>query len=217
LIANERRFADRQGLAEQLSSDVAQKLRGRVESGNATLAVSGGETPKLFFEKLSAIILPWECVTVTLVDERQVPETSPRSNAKLVRDHLLRDRARSARFIPLFQNPDIAPLPRFDVVILGMGRDGHTASFFPHAANLASALSPNSSERIIATTVPDTGEARSTFTLPVLLDTDYLVLHIEGKDKRKILDRALADGPVEAMPVRAILRSITPLHLYWCP
>ncbi len=217
MIEKERLFADSERLAWHLASDVAAALRRLVETnGKATLAVSGGETPKLFFDKLSHMGLPWASVTVTLVDERQVPETSQRSNAGLVRAHLLKDKAAAARFVPLYENPAAAELPPFDIVILGMGTDGHTASFFPGGDNLAVALDPQTTERIVTMVAPGAGEPRLTFTLPVLTDTGYLVLHIEGAAKRKVLDMALKDGPAEVMPVRAVLRSKTPLTLYWC-
>ena len=217
MIEKERFFADRERLAWHLASDVAAALRRLVAAnGKATLAVSGGETPKLYFDKLSHMGIPWASVTVTLVDERQVPETSERSNARLVLAHLLKDKAAAARFVPLYENPAAAELPPFDIVILGMGSDGHTASFFPGGDNLATALDPRTTERIVTMVAPGAGEPRLTFTLPVLTDTGYLVLHIEGAAKRKVLDMALKDGPAEIMPVRAVLRSQTPLTLYWC-
>ena len=95
MIEAERVFAAREALADALASDVAEELRRAIAAkGKATLAVSGGSTPKLFFEKLSEIDLPWQRVTVTLVDERQVPEISERSNARLVRQHCCRTRPR---------------------------------------------------------------------------------------------------------------------------
>lgn len=214
MIAAERFFGDHERLAWNLASDVASALRQLIAaSGQATLAVSGGNTPKLFFEKLSLMDIPWAQVTVTLVDERQVPETSERSNARLVRESLLQDKAAAARFVPLSQAAELAHL---DVVILGMGNDGHTASFFPGGDNLAVALDPATPERIVEMTAPGAGEPRLTFTLPMLLGAKYLMLHIEGAEKRKVLDAALGDGPVEELPVRAVLRPQTPLTLYWC-
>jgi 6-phosphogluconolactonase len=64
---------------------------------------------------------------------------------------------------------------------------------------------------------PAAGESRLTFTLPALLDASLLCLHIEGQEKRDVLNKALGEGSVEAMPVRAVLRSKKPLTLYWCP
>jgi 6-phosphogluconolactonase len=218
MIERERVFTARDELAQSLARDVADELMRAIEAkGKATLAVSGGTTPKLFFDKLSEADLPWHRVTVTLVDERQVPDTSERSNARLVRDHLLKNRAQAARFVPLYGNASAADTAPFDVVVLGMGSDGHTASFFPGGDKLAEAIDTGSGKRLIEITAPGAGEPRITFTLPVIEQAGRLKLHIEGLDKRSVLDRALTDGPEEDMPVRAVLRSATPMTLYWCP
>ena len=174
-------------------------------------------SPKLFFSKLSEIDLPWQRVTVTLVDDRQVPESSERSNARLVRQNLLTNKAAEAAFVPLYGNAAAADLPPFDVAVLGMGSDGHTASFFPGGDRLTEALDSDTPKRLIEMTAPGAGEPRLTFTLPVLEQSGRLKLHIEGAGKRTVLDKALTAGPEEEMPVRAVLRSATPVTLYWCP
>ena len=218
MIEAERIFEAREALAETLARDVADELSRAIEAkGRATLAVSGGTTPRLFFEKLSMIDIPWSRVAVTLVDERQVPETSERSNARLVRQHLLQNRAAAARFVPLVDNPDAEKMPAFDVAVLGMGNDGHTASFFPGGDTLAEAIDAETSKRLIAITAPPSGEPRLTFTLPVLEQAGRLALHIEGTEKKQVLKKALAEGPEEDMPVRAVLRGAAPVTLYWCP
>lgn len=218
MIEAERIFEAREALAETLARDVADELsRAIAAKGKATLAVSGGSTPKLFFDRLSRIEIPWARVSVTLVDERQVPDTSERSNARLVREHLLKDKAAAATFIPLFDNPEAEKAPPFDVAILGMGNDGHTASFFPGGDRLAEALDADSSQRLIEITAPGAGEPRLTFTLPVLEAAGRLKLHIEGVEKKDVLRKALGQGAREDMPVRAVLRSAAPLTLYWCP
>lgn len=218
LIEAERIFATREALAEGLARDVADELlRAIAAKGKAMLAVSGGTTPKLFFETLSAMDIPWARVSVTLVDERQVPEESERSNARFVRAHLMRNRAAAARFVPLFDNPQAEHVPPFDVAVLGMGHDGHTASFFPGGDRLAEALDPHAGQRLIAISAPGAGEPRLTFTLPVLITAGRIFLHIEGAEKKEVLAKALGEGPAEDMPVRAVLRSSTPVTLYWCP
>jgi 6-phosphogluconolactonase len=218
LIEAERIFEARETLAETLARDVADELARAIEAkGKATLAVSGGSTPKLFFEKLSIADIPWSRVSVTLVDERQVPETSERSNARLVRQHLLKNKAASAHFVPLVGNPDAEKVPPFDVAILGMGNDGHTASFFPGGDRLAEALDAESTCKLIEMKAPGAGEPRLTFTLPTLQSAGRLALHIEGAEKKQVLKKALGDGPQEEMPVRAVLRSDAPVTLYWCP
>jgi 6-phosphogluconolactonase len=218
MIEAERVFKAREALAETLARDVAEELQRAIAAkGKATLAVSGGSTPGLFFEKLSHADLPWHRVTVTLVDERQVPESSERSNARLVRATLLKNNAASAHFVPLYGNAEATNAAPFDVAILGMGSDGHTASFFPGGDRLAEAIDSGTAKRLIEINAPGAGEPRITFTLPVLEAAGRLKLHIEGADKKSVLDKALADGPEEEMPVRAVLRSATPVTLYWCP
>jgi 6-phosphogluconolactonase len=102
------------------------------------------------------------------------------------------------------------------VVVLGMGNDGHTASFFPGGDNLATALAGEAP--VVTMRAPGAGEPRVTLSLNRLLKADGLYLHIEGEEKAKVLEQALADGPVEDMPIRAVLRqTVTPLNVYWCP
>ena len=218
MIAKERLFESRGSLSSALATDVANALQHHVRAkGSACLAVSGGLTPKLFFETLSRFDVPWSKITVTLVDDRQVPETNSRSNARLVRENLLQNSAAGAKFVPLFENPDAENIATLDVVVLGMGGDGHTASYFPAGDNLSEALNPKTGKRIIEISAPAADEPRLTFTLPAFLDASLVCLHIEGQEKRDVLNQALAEGPVEAMPVRAVLRSKKPLTLYWCP
>ncbi|HDO31485.1 MAG TPA: 6-phosphogluconolactonase, partial [Desulfobacteraceae bacterium] len=113
----------------------------------------------------------------------------------------------------------LAGLPRpFDVVILGMGGDGHTASFIPGARRLPEALDMKSGRDCLAISPPEAPHERMTLTLPVLLDSRQIILHITGPAKKKVLEQALADGPATAMPIRTILRQQqTPLSVYWAP
>lgn len=219
MIGKRKLRTDRQALAETLAEDLAHILRRRIAADStALIAVSGGNTPKLMFDHLSRQVLAWDKVTITLVDERQVPVTSDRSNARLVSEHLLKNNAASAHFVPLFQNVAAASnLPVFDAVVLGMGDDGHTASFFPNGDNLAKALDPAAQDRIVTMQAPDAGEPRLTFTLKALLASPFLALHIEGDDKMKVLEKALTPGPVAEMPIRAVLEATHPVTLYWAP
>ena len=224
-----RDFRDKDQLAEALAEAVATDLKAGVKArGAASLAVSGGSTPARFFRALSARAdVPWDKVTVTLVDERWVDEASDRSNGRLVKANLLTGRAAAANFVPLYQGgtePDAyatglaqrrVPAP-LDVAILGMGNDGHTASFFPGGDTLDQALTGEGP--VVAIRAPGAGEPRVTLTLKVLLASRALYLHIEGNEKVETLAKAEAAGPIEDMPVRAILRQTqTPLTIYWCP
>lgn len=210
-------FKSRQELADGLARDVSDELRRAISAkGKATLAVSGGSTPGLFFASLSKQVLNWDRVTITLVDERQVPSDHPRSNAKTVTANLMHNEAAAATFVALFENPAAADVPPFDVVVLGMGLDGHTASFFPTGDTLAEAIDPATERKIIPLNAVAAGEPRLTFTLPVLLGANLLCLHIEGKDKAAVLSAAMEEGPASDLPIRAVIRAKTPLSLYWC-
>jgi 6-phosphogluconolactonase len=219
-------------LAEALASAVEERLASRLaQGGRASLALSGGRTPARFLRALARRTLDWSRVDVTLVDERWVGEDSPRSNAALLRDGLIRDEAATATFYPLYRaggTPDgergaveamVRGLPHpFACVVLGMGDDGHTASFFPGGDTLAAAIDPATPRLVEALRAPAAGEPRITLTLPALLASDLVCVHIEGETKKAVLAQALADGPVEDMPVRAVLRQDrTPVRVYWCP
>ena len=224
-----RTFNDKQQLADALAEAVAANLKAGIAArGKASVALSGGTTPVAFFQVLSRREdVQWDKVTVTLVDERWVDETSDRSNARLVKQHLLQGRAALATFVPLYQGgetPDAAKssaaqatVPRpLDAAVLGMGNDGHTASFFPGGDTLSEALTAEGP--VIAIRAPGAGEPRVTLTLKQLLAAKALYLHIEGEVMGETLRKAEAEGPIEDMPVRAILRETsTPLTIYWCP
>ncbi len=225
-------FANGADLADRLADAVAEKLRAAIAArGKASIAVSGGSTPKAFFKALSECRLDWEKVTVTLVDERFVPADNPRSNHLLVAENLLRGEAAKAAFLPLYQPAATADIaagmatkavaaiePPFDAVILGMGNDGHTASFFPGGDHLKAAIDPATPRGIVTMEAEGAGEPRLTFTFASLEDARFLVLHIEGDAKKAVLDAALGEGDELDMPIRAILRrASTPVDIYWAP
>jgi 6-phosphogluconolactonase len=229
---NLRKFADREALAQALAVETADALRAAIGTGAAaTLAVSGGSTPAKFFRALSSAELDWESVAVTLVDERWTPETEERSNARLVKQNLLQNAASSASFTPLFTgagSPEegvdevhqrIADLHGpLTVAFLGMGSDGHTASFFPGGDHLADAIDIAGKALVAPMRADAAGEPRITLTLPVLIAAETLILHIEGADKLEVLEKALGgDDPLE-MPIRAVIAaSPRPLDVVWAP
>lgn len=216
-------------LASALAGRVAGTLRDAIaRRGAGFIAVSGGTTPALFFRTLSNEELDWSKVTVVLVDERFVDRSSPRANAGLVRANLLQNKAAAARFEDLYRKaPDLdaaadaadaalrsLPWP-LDITVLGMGGDGHTASFFPGAANLAALLDPASIRFVLPAHSSD-GKPRLTLPLARLIEAPMLALHIEGAEKRKVLESALVDG--SALPIRSALdRATTPVQLFWAP
>jgi len=225
-------YANPARLAEDLASIVAARLQTAIATrGEAFLAVSGGTTPVLFFQTLSRARLDWRKVTVCLVDERCVPADHPRSNERLVRDNLLQNEAAQAGFVPLYrvaENAGVAARSAeaaiaglgsgFDVVVLGMGQDGHTASFFPGGDHLAHAMDAETTSHVLPMQAEGAGEPRLTLTLPIILAAELIILHIEGAAKREVLDLAMSDGPAAEMPIRAVLdRAGEKLSILWAP
>lgn len=225
-------FKDSSALVAALAGEVAELLRvGIRERGRASLVVSGGSTPVPFFTALSALVLDWQQVVVALADERWVEPTDADSNEHLVRQHLLQNQAAAARFVGFKTGAPtavqgekecgdrLALLPRpFDVLILGMGNDGHTASLFPQATRLGEALNMDSGKLCLAITPPAAPHERMTLTLPALLQSRQIILHLVGPGKRAVYERALAKGPVAEMPIRAILgQTFAPVTVFWAP
>ncbi|MBD8880116.1 6-phosphogluconolactonase [Rhodanobacter sp. 7MK24] len=226
-------FADADAQAEALAQNVAAQLREAIAArGGAVIAVSGGTTPKAFFVQLSKQELDWPTVTVTLVDERWVPDTDDRSNARLVKSNLLQNAAAAANFVPLYTGAatpeaglaeaeaSIVALPApFDAVVLGMGDDGHTASFFPGGDHLAEATDPHGTAKVWPMHAAGAGEPRVTLSLPALLDTRALYLLVRGTGKRDLL-AAVQQGVDAAKdyPVRSVVMQVSvPLAIYWSP
>lgn len=217
-------------LVENLSRRIATQLRAGIERrGSASLAVSGGSTPKTLFQALSREDLPWEYVWITLVDERWVAEDHPDSNARLVRENLLQNHAAKAHFVGL-KSEDPTPFSGqqvvaarlrqlampFDVVLLGMGGDGHTASFFPGAEALRQALDPQAGECCLGVHPPAAPHDRMTLTLATLLNAKMIVLHLVGEEKWQVLHNAIGEGNVEDLPIRAVLnQQRVPVEIYY--
>ncbi len=204
------------GLANVIAGQLADFLR---REGKATLSVPGGTTPGPIFDTLSGVDLDWANVAVVLNDERWVPESSERSNTRLVRERLLRGRAAQARLVPLYapaEEPEemlaaledgLRPYLPISVLLLGMGADMHTASLFPGADRLEEALSA-SAPILLPMRAEAAGEPRITLTAPVLREAFNIHVLITGAEKRAALERAMTLTPMEA-PVRAVLDNAT--------
>jgi len=217
-IAAFNEFTSREKLAERLTEDIAFQLNREIDrEGRASLAVSGGSTPGLLFDALSKTPLNWERVLLTLVDERDVPPDHGRSNERMVRERLLRNYAAPARFISIRDNEETSELPhRFAAVVLGMGTDGHTASWFTGGDTLALAVNPNAGRLVMTLTAPGVEEMRHTLTMPSIANARFLALHIEGIEKRNALVDATDQGDADTMPVRHIIRNDdAQMHVYW--
>jgi 6-phosphogluconolactonase len=218
-------FDDAQAQASALAQAVGAALDhalARHAERAATLAVSGGTSPRRFLQTLSGATLDWTRVAVTLVDERWVAESDDASNARLVRETLLQGAAQAARFMPLADTASTlaqqiatlnaqAPLP--DVAVLGMGEDGHTASLFADAPEWEQALT--TPERFVAVHPGAAPHARVSLSFEALTQIDQLFLQISGSRKREVLYDAAS-----ALRQNAISRLVhdkrTTLHVYWC-
>jgi 6-phosphogluconolactonase len=228
----EHRFANVAALTEALALEITGALQGGLAAGRgASLAVPGGRTPIALFEKLARAELDWDDVWVTLTDERWVDATSPSSNEKLVRDHLLREAAAEAHFVGLknaaaeahsgahLSWSTVAELPRpFDFMLLGMGEDGHVASLFPDSPGLAVALDLSQPPGCVAMTAPESPRARMSLNMRALLDSRRIGVLIVGNAKWATYERARVRGPAVDMPVRALLQQQNvPVSVYWSP
>lgn len=225
-------FDSAEELAEKLAEKIADILADAITlNGQASLVVSGGSTPLPLFSKLSKQRIDWQHVTITLADERWVETADRSSNESAVRSHLLQNEGAQAHFISLKNsaatavngeleaNCALEAISRpFDVVILGMGDDGHTASLFPGAERLPEAVDMHSGKNCIAITPPNAPFDRMSMTLPSLLDTRSIILHIVGVNKQKTLNEAFADGDPADMPIRYVLRQQkVPVQIFWAP
>ena len=227
-------FATRRVCAERLADLIESQIgRAIAERGGAVIAVSGGATPEALYKELSTRALDWSKTSIVLVDERWVAPGEPGSNESFVKGALTINRAAIARLIGLWSP---APTPgvglsealgrvrgieAFDAVVLGMGGDGHTASWFPHCEGLGGALA-RSGPPIAAVRAKNSGVAgafpdRMTLTLGAVASARSVCLLLAGADKRETFDRARGEGPVEEMPVRAIMRARPDMWVCWAP
>lgn len=220
-------------MAAALAQHVASALRAAiVERGRAVLFVSGGRSPVALFEQLSQLPLEWGKLCVGLVDERCVAESSADRNDALVRRHLLQGTAAQARFVPLVElgldadeeligaRQRVAKIGSpADVLVLGVGEDGHTASWFPGADETAAAMDAATDAQVAIVRPKAAPHVRLTLTLPVVLQARQILLPVQGSAKQAVLERAAEPtADVARLPVAAVLHQANrPLHVYHCP
>lgn len=218
----------------------AQTIAGRAEetlgaaviaNGRAVFAGAGGSTPSPVYRRLARAEIGWGRVAVTLVDERYVPETSPESNARLIKDVLLQGPAAKASFIPLYHSEvtvDRAAAVaakaladaggRFDAVLLGMGEDGHICSMFPESPTLKTLLTPTLKPTVLGVPHGRDGMApsleRISINLPYLMTAGRVILGLKGRTKLEVFQReALGDPTVQ--PIAALIAAKVPLEVVW--
>jgi 6-phosphogluconolactonase len=214
-------FNSSESLVENFAKEIIEKLQKGIEKkGYGVLFVSGGSTPKPLFEYLSRCEIDWENVKIGLVDERWVDENHADSNAKLVKENLLQNKAKSASFIPMYQEGKEANectnfCSQFlkdncspcDVLILGMGDDAHTASLFPKNAKLKEALS--TTECCISMTPEYAPHTRMSLSLYAILQAKNIYLYIQGKNKKEVYEKALGQDDYFISPISAVLQNDT--------
>ncbi len=210
----------------RLAQDIAQRLASAIQArGFAVLSVSGGKSPVALFEALRVIDIDWSRVRITLVDERCVPRIHPDSNALLVQTHLLQDLAAKAQLVFMVASaaePLVSPAVQAkaaslaltaagvaDVLVLGMGADGHTASLFPEAPNLADALDLRNTQTCVSIELAhppaNAPYPRITQTLAQILSARHIVLPLTGTDKLNTLQQAWKQA-TPALPISFVLQ-----------
>jgi len=219
---------NRHVLAQSLAQQIAVWLQGALSvKPRALLAVAAGRTPITCMQVLSRIALDWARVDVVLTDDRWVEEFHIDSHGASVKQHLLQNLAASARFIALKTPDDTAksgcarlePQLRqlhwpVDVLVLGMGSEGHIAGLFPFARGLDEALSTDA--KIAALTPPKAPHERISLSLSVLKSAKHKVLFFNGASKSITMSKALDEvDDVKSMPVRGLLEE--ELMIYWSP
>ena len=211
---------DKSSLVERAKEIVLSRIQTTLKSQERfTIALAGGSTPKPLYEALAKESLPWSKIHVFWGDERYVPATDKDSNQQMVRSALLdkvnippsnvhaidttaanpeRDAQQHETELHQFFGTQEGEFPVFDLILLGMGDDGHTASLFPHTEAL------KNRDRAIAVGNKD-GQPRITFTIPLINQARCVVFLVAGENKRPALKKVFApEGDNLEYPSRSI-------------
>lgn len=225
-------YRDRAALEAALVESIEATLLAAIAArGVACIALSGGSTPIPIYKALSQRDLPWSQVQLTLTDERWVDAKDPASNEAMIRANLLQGPAAKARFTG-FKTPADTPNQAevqidaalstlsqpFDLVLLGMGDDAHTASLFPGGEGLEAAMDLSGTAKVRAVQPTGDGLARLSLSLPALLAARRISLFITGPNKWAVYQKACQPGPVLEAPIRGVLHhAAVPTEVFWAP
>lgn len=226
-MPTEYRFGSADAAAQDLARHIASILSDAIAArGVGTIALSGGRSPRAVLEALREMPVDWAKVIVAQVDERWVDPSHADSNERLIREALLTGPAAAARLVPMKNEADDAyagqaaceasmtalPWP-IDIMLLGMGEDGHTASLFPEADELQEGLTTQA--LTLAVTPPAAPHQRMSLSLRAILNSRLIILQIGGAAKEAVYRDALDGGPVEDMPIRAaLLQDVVPVTVW---
>lgn len=219
---------DKEALIQRALTIVVEKIQAAIAArGRCTIALAGGSTPKPLYEQLATQTLPWDSIHIFWGDERYVPPTHPDSNEGMARHAWLdkvalpsenihpmptanADPAASAsqHELELQQFFQLQPgeFPSFDLILLGIGDDGHTASLFPHtdALKVRDTQSDPNGNRLITVGNKD-GQPRVTFTAPLINHAHTVLFLVSGASKRPALAQIFAPvGDETTYPARLI-------------
>lgn len=216
-----KKFESREQLDLTLAENIAHHL---VEAKSPSIAFSGGSTPAGMLQQLSKQTINWSDVFVTLVDERWVPDHHPDSNAGMLHKNLIPQKPLS-RFLPLWNadrtiesqcnylQDQLFKQQPINVIVLGMGLDGHTASWFPNSPELHQATT-QTGPLITQVTTASSPHPRITLTLAAAILAEQVILHITGSDKRAVFEAALQSSDEHELPIRSILKRRA-IDVYW--
>jgi 6-phosphogluconolactonase len=214
-------FATREELAQASAECIADALNMAIAArGGACAALSGGATPEPAYRALAALSLDWPKVTFLLVDERFVPPDHPASNENMLRRALASPLSAGAQLIPMFAaNASLAEAARranenyagqhIDIALLGMGQDGHIASWFLQSRELVTALDPNNKATVMAVHAPGAAGSseRLTLTLAAIARAERRLLLIAGPAKRALIENGA--------PIAMTLFAAAPTEILW--
>ncbi|MEM7563720.1 MAG: 6-phosphogluconolactonase [Pseudomonadota bacterium] len=231
----EKLFDDREAMTNSLFNDLSEIIEQACrEKDRLSIMLSGGSTPRPLYQKLSQANLCWNKIQLGLVDERWVETSHPASNAGFINSSLLQNKAAETSFQTMKNNAataveglavcnrEYAKLPcPFDICLLGMGPDGHTASLFPGAKGLEEALNTDSlCAAITAQQSEVTGDfvERMTLTRSAILNSRKLILLMSGNDKWSVYQKAKAKPATKQLPISFFIQqNQVPMDVYWSP
>jgi 6-phosphogluconolactonase len=215
-------FDDRQGTCDAVASALAASVRAAHNEGRrARIALSGGLSPAPAYRAFARLDLDWSRVDIALVDDRWVDFENAGSNEAMVRDVFSGTVGvtiygmKSAETTPFAAQATLdgiyATLRPFDGVVLGMGPDAHTASWFVGSPQLGACLAADTDQTVLgvdASAAPVSGDypLRMTLTLPPVAEAGQIILLLYGADKKQILNQAL-HTPVTQAPIRAAIQA----------